>query len=119
MGAIFGTLFPEAEDQPAHSHLRVFINTQSYSRQSNSETKHPKDVGPPLIYNEEYLTRTMGECSICLCDLAVGELVARLPCLCIYHKECIDLWFKKRRVCPDHPTLKQSYSQNFYFELDD
>lgn len=28
---------------------------------------------------------------------------ARLPCLCIYHKVCIDNWWKVNRICPEHP----------------
>nr|CAH8871198.1 unnamed protein product [Trichobilharzia regenti] len=42
---------------------------------------------PKLVYNEDRVTRNMGECCICLCDLDVGDLIARLPCLCIFHKE--------------------------------
>lgn len=27
-----------------------------------------------------------GECAICLDELLQGDTIARLPCLCIYHK---------------------------------
>ncbi|CAG7727440.1 unnamed protein product [Allacma fusca] len=58
---------------------------------------------PRLHYNEDVLTEPKGECVICLEDLNTGDKIARLPCLCIYHKQCIDEWFKVNRVCPEHP----------------
>ncbi|KAK3603793.1 hypothetical protein CHS0354_042794 [Potamilus streckersoni] len=58
---------------------------------------------PRISYNEDVLTEDKGECCICLDDLTQGDTIARLPCLCIYHKVCIDSWFKKNRSCPEHP----------------
>ncbi|XP_056597416.1 E3 ubiquitin-protein ligase znrf2-like isoform X1 [Triplophysa dalaica] len=59
---------------------------------------------PRLHYNEDVLSRDCGECSICLDDMLQGDTIARLPCLCIYHKGCIDEWFEVNRLCPEHPT---------------
>ncbi|KAK9709441.1 Ring finger domain [Popillia japonica] len=58
---------------------------------------------PRLSYNEDVLTDDKGECVICLEDLSQGDVIARLPCLCIYHKGCIDQWFEINRSCPEHP----------------
>ncbi|XP_061514885.1 E3 ubiquitin-protein ligase ZNRF1 isoform X2 [Anopheles gambiae] len=58
---------------------------------------------PRLSYNEDCLTDAKGECVICLEDLSPGDIIARLPCLCIYHKVCIDKWFEVNRSCPEHP----------------
>lgn len=58
---------------------------------------------PRISYNEDVLTDEKGECVICLEDLEQGHLIARLPCLCIYHKRCIDNWFQVNRTCPEHP----------------
>lgn len=58
---------------------------------------------PRLIYNEDVLKEDKGECVICLEELAQGDTIARLPCLCIYHKSCIDRWFEVNRSCPEHP----------------
>lgn len=58
---------------------------------------------PRLSYNEDVLTDDKGECVICLEDLSQGDIIARLPCLCIYHKTCIDQWFEINRSCPEHP----------------
>ncbi|KAH8354790.1 hypothetical protein KR084_007856 [Drosophila pseudotakahashii] len=58
---------------------------------------------PRLSYNEDVLSDAKGECVICLEDLSPGDTIARLPCLCIYHKGCIDRWFEVNRSCPEHP----------------
>ncbi|KAJ3661469.1 hypothetical protein Zmor_005864 [Zophobas morio] len=58
---------------------------------------------PRLSYNEDVLTDDKGECVICLEELSQGDVIARLPCLCIYHKMCIDQWFEVNRSCPEHP----------------
>ncbi|GAB0087224.1 E3 ubiquitin-protein ligase znrf2 [Sergentomyia squamirostris] len=58
---------------------------------------------PRLSYNEDILSDAKGECVICLDDLSPGDVIARLPCLCIYHKGCIDKWFEVNRSCPEHP----------------
>ncbi|XP_028985142.1 E3 ubiquitin-protein ligase znrf2 [Betta splendens] len=59
---------------------------------------------PRVTYNEDVLTKDAGECAICLEDLVQGDTIARLPCLCIYHKGCIDEWFEVNRSCPEHPS---------------
>ncbi|XP_067112177.1 E3 ubiquitin-protein ligase znrf2-like isoform X1 [Osmerus mordax] len=59
---------------------------------------------PRLSYNEDVLAKDSGECSICLDELEQGDTIARLPCLCIYHKGCIDEWFEVNRSCPEHPS---------------
>ncbi|XP_020498821.1 E3 ubiquitin-protein ligase ZNRF2 [Labrus bergylta] len=57
-----------------------------------------------LTYNKDILSRDSGECAICLDELEQGDTIARLPCLCIYHKGCIDEWFEVNRSCPEHPA---------------
>nr|XP_055067563.1 E3 ubiquitin-protein ligase znrf2 [Misgurnus anguillicaudatus] len=59
---------------------------------------------PRVTYNEDVLVKDTGECSICLEELIQGDTIARLPCLCIYHKGCIDEWFEVNRSCPEHPS---------------
>ncbi|KAI5091927.1 E3 ubiquitin-protein ligase znrf2, partial [Silurus meridionalis] len=59
---------------------------------------------PRLTYNEDVLMKDSGECAICLDDMVQGDTIGRLPCLCIYHKGCIDEWFEVNRSCPEHPT---------------
>uniref|UniRef100_A0A1A8BCY8 RING-type E3 ubiquitin transferase n=2 Tax=Nothobranchius kadleci TaxID=1051664 RepID=A0A1A8BCY8_NOTKA len=59
---------------------------------------------PRVTYNEDVLTKDAGECAICLEELQQGDTIARLPCLCVYHKGCIDEWFEVNRSCPEHPS---------------
>ncbi|MEQ2295377.1 E3 ubiquitin-protein ligase znrf2 [Ameca splendens] len=59
---------------------------------------------PRVTYNEDVLSKDAGECAICLEELQQGDTIARLPCLCIYHKGCIDEWFEVNRSCPEHPS---------------
>lgn len=60
---------------------------------------------PTLAYNEETLLEDREvECVICLEEFTAGQTIARLPCLCIYHKSCIDSWFRVNRSCPEHPS---------------
>lgn len=40
----------------------------------------------PCLFLEDILSRDSGECTICLEELEQGDTIARLPCLCIYHK---------------------------------
>lgn len=58
---------------------------------------------PRVSYNEDILQTDSGECIICFDDMVAGEHIARLPCLCIYHKKCLDEWFSRNRCCPAHP----------------
>ncbi|XP_033493265.1 E3 ubiquitin-protein ligase ZNRF2-like isoform X2 [Epinephelus lanceolatus] len=63
----------------------------------------PAHLSPHLL-GEDILSRDSGECAICLEELEQGDTIARLPCLCIYHKGCIDEWFEVNRSCPEHPA---------------
>uniref|UniRef100_A0A8B9DX38 RING-type E3 ubiquitin transferase n=1 Tax=Anser cygnoides TaxID=8845 RepID=A0A8B9DX38_ANSCY len=56
------------------------------------------------LFSEDVLSKDTGECAICLEELQQGDTIARLPCLCIYHKGCIDEWFEVNRSCPEHPS---------------
>ncbi|XP_076828072.1 uncharacterized protein LOC143474489 [Brachyhypopomus gauderio] len=60
-------------------------------------------TSPPLPYNTDVLSKDSGECSICLEDLLQGDTIARLACLCVYHKKCIDSWCLVKPCCPEHP----------------
>lgn len=56
-----------------------------------------------LRSSEDILSKDSGECAVCLEEMEQGDTIARLPCLCIYHKGCIDEWFEVNRSCPEHP----------------
>jgi Ring finger domain len=42
------------------------------------------------------------ECSICFVEYDVGDQLARLECLCKFHKACIVEWFSRKQECPVH-----------------
>ncbi|KAK9479678.1 FYVE zinc finger-domain-containing protein [Lipomyces japonicus] len=44
------------------------------------------------------------ECVICFEEFEKDDVVARLECLCVYHRQCIKAWFDKKGVgeCPIH-----------------
>lgn len=42
---------------------------------------------PRIAYNKDVLNANKGECSICFDEMTSGDTIARLPCLCIYHKK--------------------------------
>ena len=39
-----------------------------------------------VVVSVDVLSKDSGECSICLDELQQGETIARLACLCVYHK---------------------------------
>jgi hypothetical protein len=56
-------------------------------------------------YNIETLTDDINheqECAICFEPFYQQDIVARLECLCIYHKQCLDEWGRRKRCCPLH-----------------
>jgi len=56
------------------------------------------------MYNEDVvISEREAECVICLENMDQGQIIARLECLCIYHKPCIDFWLDKNSWCPSHP----------------
>ena len=43
------------------------------------------------------------ECTICLEEFEVGVQMARLECLCRFHRQCISAWFVNHPGrCPVH-----------------
>lgn len=50
---------------------------------------------------EEVLTETAtASCAICLADMIEGESCRRLPCLHMFHQECLDNWLSRKQKCP-------------------
>ncbi|CCD24083.1 phosphatidylinositol-3-phosphate-binding ubiquitin-protein ligase NDAI_0C04230 [Naumovozyma dairenensis CBS 421] len=67
------------------------------------------------VGNRNEAERTEGnlqECPICFEDIEIGEKVARLECLCVFHYHCIKSWIKKK----EH-QLKESPQPNGTAEI--
>ena len=39
-------------------------------------------------------------CAICMCEFVMGEALRFLPCMHVYHKDCIDDWLMRSFTCP-------------------
>ncbi|XP_071785346.1 E3 ubiquitin-protein ligase znrf2-like [Asterias amurensis] len=109
-----GRTFPfHAQSLPAHLFTTPMLLQQGIKCPVCAKSVPPDDVEchlvicltkPRIVYNEDVLSADAGECVICLDDMQQGDTIARLPCLCIYHKSCIDMWFERNRSCPEHPA---------------
>ncbi|XP_065835097.1 RING finger protein 11-like [Oscarella lobularis] len=40
------------------------------------------------------------ECPICMMDFAYGDPIRLLPCMHIYHRDCVDDWLLRSFTCP-------------------
>ncbi|KAK9762295.1 hypothetical protein K7432_012118 [Basidiobolus ranarum] len=68
-------------------------------REFNSSPKGPRY----LVFKLKEDSNLLGqECPICFEEFEQGETLARLTCLCIFHRECIDSWFDRGKQCPFH-----------------
>ncbi|XP_071098976.1 E3 ubiquitin-protein ligase arkadia-like [Haliotis cracherodii] len=52
-----------------------------------SDSDNPDEDGPE-------------KCTICLCEFEEGEDVRRLPCMHLFHIECVDQWLSTNKKCP-------------------
>ena len=54
---------------------------------------------PSTIVNEKK-EGEQKECVICLAEFEIGESITTLPCLHVFHTECIKSWIKSKNHCP-------------------
>lgn len=117
---ICGRGFPALSDeQPLEAreaHVRHCI--ESYGAPAAQRDNHsarqgpPPPPPPPAAARMVEFTATekdclsgdgnIAECTICMEDYEVGQALARLECLCKFHKHCIVDWFTRKMECPVH-----------------
>ena len=79
------------EQLPTHAYRS---NSRSSAKQHDSSTTaatsadDDDDAGPDC------------NCSVCLQDLEDGDEIRTLPCMHMFHKECIDRWLTGNGICP-------------------
>ncbi|KAJ5807647.1 Zinc finger RING-type [Penicillium robsamsonii] len=111
----FPPLSPEQPLEARQAHTRACI--ESYLRPAAPPRTSSAQQGPPLphpppaarmlpfVATEKDCLGEHGqaaECTICMEDYEVGQTLARLECLCKFHKHCIVDWFERKMECPVH-----------------
>ncbi|XP_064645342.1 uncharacterized protein LOC135498811 [Lineus longissimus] len=49
---------------------------------------------------EDNIEEDLEKCTICLCEFEEPEDVRRLPCMHLFHVECVDQWLMTNKKCP-------------------
>lgn len=78
--------------------VRVLLENMSRERlRVTPETIDHNTVSFEYTLNNESNQST---CVICLSDLEIGEIMRRLPCIHIFHLNCVDKWLLNNGRCP-------------------
>ena len=81
-------------------------NVEAFLEQINQPSQHPV---PDTIVNElpeitidsvDKLDGDKKDCTICLNSFKHGDKALILPCIHIFHTDCIKNWFKTQNTCP-------------------
>ncbi|KAJ5109648.1 hypothetical protein N7532_002293 [Penicillium argentinense] len=115
--AIDSPLTDEYPVESREAHIRQCIEGYGAGRgspasQSQGEGSARQALPSPPIARMLQFTATekdclgedgaVAECTICMEDYEVGQVLARLECLCKFHKDCIIDWFERKAECPVH-----------------
>lgn len=78
--------------------------SESDEEHTLNETHQGLDAPPPIvlpqnIYCEEDDIEVF-DCSICLTEIEDGEQVGILPCIHIFHVDCLRQWITRKNACP-------------------
>ena len=55
---------------------------------------------PATAQGAEQIDEEEPSCTICLCEFEEGEAMTTLPCLHLFHKECLEQWLREKGTCP-------------------
>jgi hypothetical protein len=77
------------------------LNSIEDSQKPKEEDLNMLDLIPEIEVSEKFkLPEDKKDCIICMSTFEPGEKVSSLPCLHIYHSQCIKDWFKTNSTCP-------------------
>ncbi|KAJ5782057.1 hypothetical protein N7457_003831 [Penicillium paradoxum] len=101
----------EARQSHIRDCIEGYLRPPAPSRTSLAQQETPLPHPPPtarmlpFVATEKDCLGEDGqaaECTICMEDYEVGQTLARLECLCKFHKHCIVDWFERKMECPVH-----------------
>lgn len=84
--------------------LYVILSLCSRNLPWNKPRRIPSIEIKEKIYDLELEFKGEAVCSICLCEISIGESVKVTSCLHIFHSSCIDEWLKSRTMNPRCPN---------------
>jgi len=100
--------------QHQHEHEHFAENNDDFLTGAPPAAKAAVECLPSIWIGQKDLELVL-MCAICKDPLSVGELAKRLPCLHIYHADCIHPWLSSRNSCPlcryELPTDDPAYEE--------
>ncbi len=78
--------------------------TDSDEEQTDEGQLQDADVPPPVVVPQNIYCEDddmeVFDCSICLTEIEDGEQVGILPCIHIFHVDCLRQWITRKNACP-------------------
>eukprot|EP01060_Flectonema_neradi_P014539 TRINITY_DN2117_c1_g1_i1.p1 TRINITY_DN2117_c1_g1~~TRINITY_DN2117_c1_g1_i1.p1 ORF type:complete len:228 (+),score=31.55 TRINITY_DN2117_c1_g1_i1:60-743(+) len=84
---------------PLAQMLRGGVLRRRRPRGANSE-QIEDNSGKFVLQDKEKLTDENKSCTVCLMEFDNGEELRALPCLHLFHPECVDRWLQQNPKCP-------------------
>ena len=78
---------------------RIHRDNRNHNHISSNEVDRIMELLPCSVLTEKKDGENK-ECIVCLSEFEVGESITTLPCVHIFHNECIKSWLKSNNHCP-------------------
>ena len=78
---------------------RMHRDNRNHNHISSNEVDRIMELLPCSVLTEKKDGENK-ECIVCLSEFEVGESITTLPCVHIFHNECIKSWLKSNNHCP-------------------
>ncbi|KNA17098.1 hypothetical protein SOVF_083360 [Spinacia oleracea] len=104
--AAAGTSISETFQDPVDPDRMTYEELQSLGDAIGSEnqglSKREMSILPCYTYRTGFFSKKIdiGDCVICCTAYRNRDSVTTLPCAHQYHKDCIEPWLVKKRICP-------------------
>eukprot|EP00756_Hemistasia_phaeocysticola_P012701 Hpha_TRINITY_DN15223_c4_g8::TRINITY_DN15223_c4_g8_i1::g.67181::m.67181 len=85
---------------------RELINTvlSNRGRWQGAAREQIEDNSGRFRANVGQLSEDNKKCPICLCEFEENQDVRMLPCMHLFHSDCVDRWLQSNRLCPTCKT---------------